>query len=822
MQTPGGSVPQPEAILEWLQQEMGYRPHGRYLSSNKPLPSPEDLKKICRGNMLPVWNFLLQRVRSEKTVEKIKRNILVHGSPSIAVGLQEGAEAAAKNLNVKEEEVKGKSRKRYDGRNKGKVAEVAKSKEPLEKGHASEAYETRERALRERDAAEKEVERLRHVLQRQRKELKGRMLEASREEAERKRMLDEKSNYRHKQVMLEAYDQRCEETCKIFAEYQRRLHRYVDQARDAQRVRVGSGQDATPDILRARNEQDTVYATIKGNKPADGLILIETAQERSIRKACESLAAHLIERIRNTFPAYDGGGVQGHAHLDAEKLVIDLDGEIPNDVRDLALNLLRSPPQLLRAITTYTARIVNLINRETEKIDVRADAERLRYKYENNRIMDASSPDGSSYAQGRSNGNNKLGTDPSNKGTYKQLRERQKAHVQQFMATEDALNKAAEARKASEKLIKRMHGNDDGDAGYALTAGDNVQSAGGLRQFELDVLSKERELAGLRASVNTLTSELQRLKKMCAEWKEAEDALRKKWKKIEEFDARRTELESVYTALVRANLAAAASWEQHPLAAREYSSNTIIPACIAVQSKGSEAHDIIEKEVAAFHRSPDNRLYMLPATPQALLDSMGVSGSTGPEAVAAAEKNAELLTARAGARDPSAIPSICRISAALQYHAGLEGSDAGLASVLESLEFCLKLRGSEASILDDLSKAINQVHMLQDLVGSGRALLSNAYSSQPEYERTASFCLSVAAEQERVAMEKWLPELKAAVHEAQKCLEDCKRVRGLVDEWWEQPAATAVDWITVDGQNVATWLAHVKQLQMAFYDKQLL
>ena len=49
---------------------------------------------------------------------------------------------------------------------------------------------------------------------------------------------------------------------------------------------------------------------------------------------------------------------------------------------------------------------------------------------------------------------------------------------------------------------------------------------------------------------------------------------------------------------------------------------------------------------------------------------MGVSGSTGAEAVAAAEKNAELLTARAGARDPSAIPSVCRISAALQYHAG--------------------------------------------------------------------------------------------------------------------------------------------------------
>lgn len=41
-----------------------------------------------------------------------------------------------------------------------------------------------------------------------------------------------------------------------------------------------------------------------------------------------------------------------------------------------------------------------------------------------------------------------------------------------------------------------------------------------------------------------------------------------------------------------------------------------------------------------------------------------------------------------------------------------------------------------------------------------------------------------------------------------------------VDEWWEQPAATAVDWVTVDGQNVATWLSHVKQVQMALYDQE--
>lgn len=70
----------------------------------------------------------------------------------------------------------------------------------------------------------------------------------------------------------------------------------------------------------------------------------------------------------------------------------------------------------------------------------------------------------------------------------------------------------------------------------------------------MEVLAREREVAGLRASLGTLTSEVQRLNNLCAEWKEAEDLLKKKWKKIEGFDARRSELENVYAALVKANM----------------------------------------------------------------------------------------------------------------------------------------------------------------------------------------------------------------------------------------------------------------------------
>ncbi|EEF36444.1 AUGMIN subunit 5 [Ricinus communis] len=801
-------VSQPEAILEWLQKEMGYRPLGPYnASTNKSqLPSIDAIRKICRGNMIPIWSFLIKRVKSEKTVESIRKNILVHGSSG---GVESG------NLvNLGKEEGGGRIKGGGGARRKEKVAVV------VGESSSSSAVDSREMALQERELAAKEVERLRNIVRRQRKDLRARMMEVSREEAERKRMVDERAKNRHKQVMLEAYDQQCDEAAKIFAEYHKRLCHYVNQARDAQRSSFDSSVEVSSSFT-ANSEKEAVYSTVKGTKSAGDVILIETTRERNIRKACESLSVHMIERIRNSFPAYEGSGIHLNPQLEAAKLSIEFDGELPDEIRTVILSCLKNPPQLLQAITTYTLRLKTLISREIEKIDVRADAENLRYKYENNRVIDISSPDPSSPLNYQLYGNGKIGTDMPSKGTQNQLLERQKAHVQQFLATEDAINKAAEARDTCQKLIKRLHGSGDVVSSHSLGVGGTSQNIGSLRQFELEVWAKEREAAGLRASLNTLMSEIQRLNKLCAERKEAEDSLRKKWKKIEEFDARRSELEAIYTALLKANMDAAAFWNQQPLAAREYASSTIIPACKVVADIANNAKDLIDKEVNAFSRSPDNSLYMLPSTPQALLEAMGSTGSTGPEAVAAAEKSAALLTARAGARDPSAIPSICRVSAALQYPAGLEGSDAGLASVLESLEFCLKLRGSEASILEDLAKAINLVHIRQDLVESGHALLNHAYRSQQEYERTTKYCLSLASEHEKMVTDKWLPELKTAVLNAQKCLEECQYVRGLLDAWWEQPASTVVDWVTVDGQNVAAWHNHVKQL-LAFYDKELL
>lgn len=61
----------------------------------------------------------------------------------------------------------------------------------------------------------------------------------------------------------------------------------------------------------------------------------------------------------------------------------------------------------------------------------------------------------------------------------------QKAHVQQFMATEDALNKAAEARNMSQQLLKRLQGTGDAISSHSLVIGGTSKSMSSLRQLEV-------------------------------------------------------------------------------------------------------------------------------------------------------------------------------------------------------------------------------------------------------------------------------------------------------------------------------------------------
>ena len=58
----------------------------------------------------------------------------------------------------------------------------------------------------------------------------------------------------------------------------------------------------------------------------------------------------LLERIKTTFLVYDGVGNQKAGGANERKIGMDIDWEtIPDSIKDIVVNLLKNPPQLLRS-----------------------------------------------------------------------------------------------------------------------------------------------------------------------------------------------------------------------------------------------------------------------------------------------------------------------------------------------------------------------------------------------------------------------------------------------------------------------------------------
>lgn len=165
--------------------------------------------------MIPVWNFLLERVKSEKTNEAIRRNFVIHGTtiPSTSVAIPEILEvkdgAAQDRPKTPKSEREGLRREgslvKTPGRERrGRVPARSLAKELPEKEkevdralQSEGAEDSREAAMRDRDVAMGEVGRRRVTIERLVKEIKSRMMDVTKEEGERQRGLDDRSDSRY-------------------------------------------------------------------------------------------------------------------------------------------------------------------------------------------------------------------------------------------------------------------------------------------------------------------------------------------------------------------------------------------------------------------------------------------------------------------------------------------------------------------------------------------------------------------------------------------------------------------------------------------------
>lgn len=60
-----------ESLARWMEEEMKYEPGGARGPRHGP-PSAQDLRVLCRGGSIAFWDYVVNRVRSERYVRREK------------------------------------------------------------------------------------------------------------------------------------------------------------------------------------------------------------------------------------------------------------------------------------------------------------------------------------------------------------------------------------------------------------------------------------------------------------------------------------------------------------------------------------------------------------------------------------------------------------------------------------------------------------------------------------------------------------------------------------------------------------------------------
>jgi hypothetical protein len=67
-----------QSVHDWLVNDIKYKPHQRHTEDAfSKVPTPNQIKEICRHDMIHVWNFLIENVHDAKLVDHAKKNLLM-------------------------------------------------------------------------------------------------------------------------------------------------------------------------------------------------------------------------------------------------------------------------------------------------------------------------------------------------------------------------------------------------------------------------------------------------------------------------------------------------------------------------------------------------------------------------------------------------------------------------------------------------------------------------------------------------------------------------------------------------------------------------
>lgn len=314
-------------LRSWAMDEMYFRAQGRH--SNTPLPSREDFKMLCRGPMADVWKYVLEHVKSTKTVQKIKGNLKLQ---------QLISEQASHSGDKPHDEVRDQLKQKH--------AELTKKLLEVKNKYHN---------------AEKEV-----------KTLQKEILDA---EGSYSEMDQQISDFAKRNALLTAFSEQCCLATEMYTDLVKQINDRITVYKDIARKK---STDPTYYTSQGSISQGSMLSSVEGRSTPTGL---ESACTRSVRESCEKIGSFLHEVCKaeeQTGRVDDGTQrkIKEQLWTGVEKI---LSQHPPKDVLTSLSRIAQDSAISLRELT--------------DRIDLKQDALELKFKYENSgKLTDTSSP----------------------------------------------------------------------------------------------------------------------------------------------------------------------------------------------------------------------------------------------------------------------------------------------------------------------------------------------------------------------------------------------------------------------------------------------
>ncbi|XP_033641240.1 AUGMIN subunit 5-like isoform X1 [Asterias rubens] len=655
-------------LHEWATQEMNFLPQGRHV--NAPMPTVQELREICRGSLLDVWDFVIQRVYSAQTARKMKGNLALQS------------------------------------RHKRAPSHTVKYKDGVKFTQERSELLQRQRELRSQlTGVKSDVGRLDKDLGR----LQSEILSA---EDDYQRSCSEMSDLHHKQMLLAAHSAECKADTARYDEYIKRVTAKLNHYRE----------------LKSSHGKSLLFSKQGSNQTnTSPTIGLESACTKSVRESCDEVGSFLRQMLKGDFGSNS-------------KLMSERQNKMWTSIEQV---LSESPAnQIVRSLALISDEESHNLRQMTNNIDIKTDAEQLRFKHGSRGLEDTSSaPD-------------------ITLSVHQLIEEKQLSHMRAFMSTEQSLNNAWRLDKRLAQLVSQVQ----------KRLSTSLTSQPGALEMTRALFSTELELASASAAVEQLRESCRALQESSFKASKEKDELYGKYQKIQDFKALTERKQDLIRVLVRQNSEAKKKLEVIQRENLKYMQSTLCPHEVGTVSMATQMKNGVANEVEQFAKLS---LQMLHLTS---LDS--------GQSVPVNQLSINRLNSQSESSGGGAITEILNLLKFPLYKAPEH-----------LLPHCVLMKCE-----------ISEVQTLLDSQQLLYSSMNESSSQDITAIQRITVLTKEVASHDEEALRQVLPMLQTRLDESTDCLSDCITVKDSLTAWWEQPAQKLTPWVKLDDLSLQQWM----------------